>query len=345
MIRHLCRGAIGARSSASFSSSSSATTAAAAATAAAPGLFARGVWPIMATPFLPNTEDVDYASFERSVSFMRTAGASGVTVIGVLGESNRLLDAEREQLVRCAVSAAGDMPVCVGTSHAGTRATMELSRMAQDLGAKAVMVTPSREPAPLPAAKMVEYFARVAEGIDVPVVLQDHPASTQVHMPMDLVARICREVPAVGAVKMESLPSPPKLRQLRGLLEQDGHDDVALLVGLGALYGAFDADAGMDGFMTGFAFPEVLRALVDAAHDGRRDDMHAIYAKWLPLIVYEQQPGVAVRKELYRLRGIAESGTVRHPGGTLLPGAGEALQDVIERVLGGGVDITKPVKV
>ena len=65
---------------------------------AARGLFERGVWPIMATPFMPDTEDVDYASFEKSVSFMRSAGASGVTVIGVLGESNRLLDAEREQL-------------------------------------------------------------------------------------------------------------------------------------------------------------------------------------------------------------------------------------------------------
>ena len=92
-------------------------------------------------------------------------------------------------------------------------------------------------------------------------------------------------------------------------------------------------------------FPEVLRALVDAAHDGRRDELHAIYAKWLPLIVFEQQPGVAVRKELYRLRGIVESGTVRHPGGVLLPGAGEALEDVISRVVGDNIDITKPVKI
>ena len=69
--------------------------------------------------------------------------------MGVLGESNRLLDREREELVRAAVAAAGDMPVCVGTSHAGTRATRDLSQMAEDLGAAAVMVTPSREAAPL----------------------------------------------------------------------------------------------------------------------------------------------------------------------------------------------------
>lgn len=309
------------------------------------GLFKSGVWPIMATPFHPHTEDLDLESFSRSIRFMCNAGASGITVVGVLGESNRLLDAEREELVKCAVSSAEGMPVCVGTSHPGTKATRDLSVMAQELGASAVMVTPSRESTPLPPSKMVEYFSRISEGIDIPIVLQDHPASTQVHMSMDLVARVCTEVPGVGAVKMESLPSPPKLKQLRALLEKKGRNDVSLLVGLGALYGAFDADAGMDGFMTGFAFPEFLRAVVDAAHEGRRDDLHEIYAKWLPLIVFEQQPGVAVRKEVYRLRGIAKSGTVRHPGGNLLPGVAEALEDVIRRVLGDDVDITKPVPV
>ena len=43
------------------------------------GTFARGVWPIMATPFMPDTEDVDLKSFAKSIRFMRDAGASGVT--------------------------------------------------------------------------------------------------------------------------------------------------------------------------------------------------------------------------------------------------------------------------
>ena len=88
----------------------------------------------------------------------------------------------------------------------------------------------------------------------------------------------------------------------------------------------------------------MLRAIVDATARGDTDEVHAIYARWLPMIVFEQQPGVAVRKEVYRLRGIAESGTVRHPGGQLAPGSGNALRDVLARVLrSANVDLTQPL--
>jgi len=308
--------------------------------------FHSSVWPIMATPFHPNTEDIDLESFSKAIRFMKDCDCTGVTITGVLGESNRLMDNERELLIKEAIRVAGDMPVCVGTSHAGTRATRDLSQMAEDLGASAVMVTPSREAAPLPPTKMVEFFGRVDEGISIPIVLQDHPASTQVNMSMDLVARICKEVDGIAAVKMESLPSPPKLQQLRAMLnDTDGANrpDIALLVGLGALYGAYDCDAGCDGFMTGFAFPEVLRSMINAKDEGRRDDLHNTFQKWLPLIVFEQQPGVAVRKEVYRMRGLVTSGTVRHPGGDLSEWAGYALSDVMSRVIPSNVDLKKPL--
>ena len=66
-----------------------------------------GVHPIMATPFLPSaSEDIDVDGFQRALQFMADAGADGVTIIGVLGESNRLVDAEREHLIKAAVEVA-----------------------------------------------------------------------------------------------------------------------------------------------------------------------------------------------------------------------------------------------
>ena len=111
----------------------------------------------------------------------------------MLGESNRLLDREREALISTAVAAAEGMPVCVGTSHAGTYATMGLSQMAQELGAAAVMVTPSKEGVPLADPRMFEYYANVAEGINIPIVLQDHPASTLVNMSVPLLAKLAND--------------------------------------------------------------------------------------------------------------------------------------------------------
>ena len=59
----------------------------------------------MATPFKED-ESVDLESFSKCISFMNKAGCDGATIIGVLGESNRLLDAEREALIQTAIAAA-----------------------------------------------------------------------------------------------------------------------------------------------------------------------------------------------------------------------------------------------
>jgi hypothetical protein len=65
-----------------------------------------GVWPIMATPFNAD-ETVDLEGFSKCISFMKDAGCDGTTIIGVLGESNRLMDQERESLIKtCVFSAA-----------------------------------------------------------------------------------------------------------------------------------------------------------------------------------------------------------------------------------------------
>lgn len=306
-----------------------------------------GVWPIMATPFQPD-ESLDLDGFANAIRFMGAAGADGVTVVGVLGESNRITDAERESLVRCAVEAAATVgrpfPVCVGTSHAGTAATVALSQMAQELGAAAVMVTPTKEPTPASDDTLLALYARVAAGCpDLSIVLQDHPASTQVHMSMPLLARIVAEVPTVSCIKLESLPTPAKIAALRKIwAAAPPPQECTILTGLGALYGGFDMEQGTQGFMTGFAFPEVLRAMNAAAQRGDMAHAHALYRRYLPLMVFEQQPGVAVRKELYRQRGLIQSNTVRHPANSVAPALAAALEAELERSLP-GIDVRQPL--
>ena len=226
----------------------------------------QGVYPILATPF-DDRENVDLESFGRIVRFMADIGVDGVTILGVLGESGRMVDSEREQLIRTAVEAAGRIPVIVGTSHKGTIATRTLSRMAESLGAGAVMVTPSREPVP-GEDRVFEYFRQTVQGISIPVVVQDHPASTEVHMSVELMLRIVRE--------------------------------------------------------------------------NRMGDAWDLYRRFLPLIVFEQQPGVAVRKEILRMRGLIASGRVRHPGAGLNPDAAVQLRALLDRTLP-GVDLTRPL--
>ena len=299
-----------------------------------------GVIPILATPF-QDDERVDLESWQRLIEFMVRLEVNGITILGVLGESNRLADRERETLIGAAVSAVdGRVPVIVGSSHTGTQAAHDLARMAQDLGADGVMVAPSKEPVPN-EDRIVEYYQRIADGLSIPIILQDHPASTEVHLSTSLILKLVRQVPAIGCLKEEAVPTAPKIRQLR-----EGLGDIALpiLTGLGALYAPFDLEAGSSGFNTGFAFPEVLQALVDAAAHDDWPRVYRIYRRFAALIVFEQQPGVAVRKELLRRRGLLTSARARHPGATMTAAMSRQLDAVVDATLP-GTDLTQPLTV
>ena len=299
-----------------------------------------GVIPILATPF-NDDESLDLASWQRMIEFMVGLGVDGITILGVLGESNRLNDHEREALIKSAVATVNKhIPVIVGTSHSGSAAAAYLSRMAEDLGADAVMVAPTKELVPSDE-RIIEYYQRIAHdatGTKLPIVLQDHPASTEVHMSVPLILRVVKDVASVVAIKAEAVPTPQKVRALREGLSRP----VTILSGLGALYAPFDLAAGSDGFNTGFAFPEVLMAMVNAAKANDFDQIHALYARFASLIVFEQQPGLAVRKEVLRLRGLIACNRVRHPGATIAPGVAASLAALIERTLP-TADITKPI--
>jgi len=298
-----------------------------------------GVIPILATPFHED-ESFDAESMAQLVKLMKRIGVDGITVLGVLGEANRLGDREREDVLRSAVSAADGLPVIAGASASGTRAACDLACMAESLGASAVMITPHAEPVPSDD-RVFGHFAAICKASSLPVVLQDHPASSGVHMSAPSILRIIRELPSIACVKEEALPTPPKIRALR-----QGMDDrtVPILTGLGALYGLFDLEAGSDGFNTGFAIPEVLMAMVAAARDADRQRVRDIYTRFLPLIVFEQQPGVAVRKEILRRRGVIATNRVRLPGAPLNAETAKQLATLIEAILP-GADLTEPISI
>ena len=296
-----------------------------------------GVIPILATPF-QDDETLDLHSWQRLLEFMVALGVDGVTILGVLGESNRLNDEERQTLIETAVAVVRKrIPIIVGTSATGTATARFLSRMAQDLGADAVMVTPSKEAVPN-EDRIVELYQQIAQSVTIPIVLQDHPASTDVHMPAGLIVRIVRAMPSIACVKEEAVPTAPKIRQLREALA----DKISILSGLGALYAPFDLEAGSDGVNTGFAFPEMLQALVAAARDRDWTRVHQLYSRFAALIVFEQQPGVGIRKEILRRRGLLSSGRVRHPGATISAAQATQLDALIARTLP-GLDLTRPI--
>jgi 4-hydroxy-tetrahydrodipicolinate synthase len=101
-----------------------------------------GVYTVAPTPFHEDGS-VDLASVETMTTALINLGVQGLLVLGVMGEADRLLDEERESVLRSFVSAAaGAVSIIVGTSHASSIGARELTKRAEALGADAVMVSP-----------------------------------------------------------------------------------------------------------------------------------------------------------------------------------------------------------
>jgi 4-hydroxy-tetrahydrodipicolinate synthase len=93
-------------------------------------------------------------------------------------------------------------------------------------------------------------------------------------------------------------------------------------------------ERGADGAMTGYAFPEMLIDVVRFSKEGRRDAAHDLFDAHLPLIRYEQQPGVglAVRKYVLQKRGIIASGAQRKPSSSISAAARSEVDYLLSRV-------------
>jgi 4-hydroxy-tetrahydrodipicolinate synthase len=96
---------------------------------------------------------------------------------------------------------------------------------------------------------------------------------------------------------------------------------VSILCGNGGLFLPQELERGADGAMTGYAFPEMLVELVRLIKAGDRQQAHDLFDLHLPLLRYEQQPGIglAVRKYVLRRRGVIRSDAQRKPAGRLSP--------------------------
>ncbi len=84
--------------------------------------------------------------------------------------------------------------------------------------------------------------------------------------------------------------------------------------------------------------------MVKQAHSGNMGKANEIYRCYLPLIVFEQQPGLAIRKEILRLRGLLTTSCVRHPGANIDTATAQQLRDLIATTFEDN-DITQPLTI
>jgi 4-hydroxy-tetrahydrodipicolinate synthase len=285
----------------------------------------RGTWFVLPTPF---TEDrsVDVAAQRRLVEAAMSWGVDGLTAMGVTSEASSLSSSERSAaLAEVAEAVAGRVPLVVGCSGGSVEEVVDLMREAAEAGAVAAMV--SAPPGHGNVEALPDLFGRIAAVGGLPLVVQDEPVATGVVLPVDLLLR-CLEACGARTVKLEDAPTPPKIGRL---LEAD--PNLRVFGGLGGVAALAELERGACGTMTGFAFPEILRAVREAVEGGDPTGAAALFERFLPLIRFEAQPsvGLAIRKELLRRRGVIRTAVTRRTE-PLANGVLERLDDVLRRV-------------
>ncbi|MBD2745614.1 dihydrodipicolinate synthase family protein [Microvirga sp. BT688] len=295
---------------------------------------AAGVYVICPTPFESDGR-LDVASTDRMVEAYLKAGATGLTILGIMGEAPKLAADEALAFARQVIkTVAGRVPVVVGVSAAGFAAMSGLSSKVMDAGAAGVMIAP---PSTLKTDdQIVSYYADAIEaiGTDVPWVLQDYPLTTNVVMTPKVIMRIIEQSPSCVMLKHEDWPGLDKITTLRRASDSGQARRVSILCGNGGMFLPFEMERGADGAMTGYAYPEMLVGVVNLINQGKRTEAHDLFDRHLPLVRYETQPGVglAVRKYVLKRRGIIATDTLRKPGPKLSPETIADIEWLMERI-------------
>ena len=287
----------------------------------------QGIWPVAPTPFSADGV-VDYKGMIRVLDCMIDQGVDGICILANFSEQFLISDAEREQLTRVCLEHAGErIPLIVTISHFATDIAVTRAKFAKRLGAEAVMMMAPYHGALLKgtAEQTYEQLARVGD-VGIPIMIQDAPLSG-VELPVDFLVRVAKTIDMVKMFKIECAGAAAKLRVL---VDEGGAAIEAPFDGEEAITLLADLDAGARGSMTSALIPDLIRPVIFAHMEGRRDEAVEGYSRLLPVINHEnRQCGFRAAKEAMVEGGVIKSAFCRHPIAPLHPQTRQALIELM----------------
>ena len=287
----------------------------------------QGIWPVAPTPFSADGV-VDYEGMIRVLDCMIDQGVDGICILANFSEQFLISDAEREQLTRVCLEHAGErIPLIVTISHFATDIAVTRAKFAKRLGAEAVMMMAPYHGALLKGTteQTYEQLARVGD-VGIPIMIQDAPLSG-VELPVDFLIRVAKTIDMVKMFKIECAGAASKLRVL---VDEGGAAIEAPFDGEEAITLLADLDAGARGSMTSALIPDLIRPVIFAHMEGRRDEAVEGYSRLLPVINHEnRQCGFRAAKEAMVEGGVIKSAFCRHPIAPIHPQTRQALIELM----------------
>ena len=264
-------------------------------------------WGMLATPFTADLAAVDHGSLHALVEYLRGQGVDGLIVLGVIGEPDMLSMCEKRRVLHTVIEAAGPCPV-IATAMPLSRPVRELdltlfgADFRHELSAVMIPVT-SSDPEKL--RDDVDHAARVS---GLPIVIQDYPLSTGIHIALSDLLNVVTGDARIVAVKAEAPPSFQRISELRA-----ASADLHLIAGGGGVGIIEDLAAGADAIACQATPVATLLRAAASAREGRIDAARAELGAVAALVNYEVQQlsSIAIRKEHWRRLGVIAHAGVR----------------------------------
>ena len=150
----------------------------------------------------PMKEDgaLDLAAFRKLIDWHVAEGTDGIVVVGTTGESPTVDFDEHKELIRIAVQhSKGRIPIIAGTGGNSTAEAIELTESAKKAGATACLSVVPYYNKPTQEG-LYRHFRKIAETVDLPMILYNVPGRTVADMQTDTVLRLA-EVPGIIGMK------------------------------------------------------------------------------------------------------------------------------------------------
>jgi len=151
--------------------------------------------PALITPFTPDNQ-IDVDGFRRNIEFVIKGGVSAIVPCGTTGESATMSAAEHMKTTDIAIEVSS-VPVIAGTGSNNTAEAIEFTKHAADAGADAVLVITPYYNKPTQSG-LKAHFEKIADSVDIPMVLYNVPSRTSVDMSVPIIAELAQHPNIIG---------------------------------------------------------------------------------------------------------------------------------------------------
>jgi len=279
-----------------------------------------GVVPVITTPFVSETEEVDFDALKQLVDFAVAIGSSGICLNGYMSEFHKLSESERFRIVEVAVQQAnGRVAVIAQSYHPFVQSAQEIARRNEALGADLISFTIPRIYT-LGTEEVFDYCEAICRAVNVPVLIRDRNPGGPTVGP-EFCQRLHETCPNFCYLKLEEplmFRVGPKISAIQEVTE----GEVGVLEGRSGLYVLDLLPYGICGSMPGLGVADVLTHVWHLGKQHRLDEAMDIFQRIVPQLIFGLQDiglFLHLEKRLLVARGLLKQATDRRITSSISP--------------------------